>query len=132
MTEHPLQSLIDTAMSRIHEMVDCNTMIGQPIMTPGDTMILPVSRVSFGLGSGGSDFPSKTPKELFGGGLGAGATITPIAFLVVHEGNVRLLQLTDRDTTNLDRLMNALPDLMDRLQAVLKKEKPEGEAAPEA
>ena len=88
------------------------------------TLILPVSKVSFGFASGGSDFPSKTPKELFGGGSGAGVSISPIAFLVVKDGNVRMIQLASQDASTADRIINALPETLDKLQELFKKDKP--------
>lgn len=87
------------------------------------TMILPVSKVSFGFASGGSDFPSKTPKELFGGGSGAGVSISPIAFLIVSNGGVKLLQLASQENNVTDRIINALPEVLDKLQEMFKKEK---------
>lgn len=124
MSEHPLQGLMDVALQRIKEMVDSNTIIGEPITMADGTLILPVSKVSFGFASGGSDFPSKTPKELFGGGSGAGVSISPIAFLVVKDGNVKMLQLASQETNATDRIINALPDVLDKLQDMFKKEKP--------
>ena len=124
MSEHPLQGLMDVALQRIKEMVDSNTIIGEPITMADGTLILPVSKVSFGFASGGSDCPSKTPKELFGGGSGAGVSISPIAFLVVTDGNVKMLQLASQETNATDRIINALPDVLDKLQDMFKKEKP--------
>ena len=124
MSEHPLQGLMDVALQRIKEMVDSNTIIGEPITMADGTLILPVSKGSFGFGSGGSDFPSKTPKELFGGGSGAGVSISPIAFLVVKDGNVKMLQLASQEANATDRIINALPDVLDKLQDMFKKEKP--------
>lgn len=124
MSEHPLQGLMDVALQRIKEMVDSNTIIGEPITMADGTLILPVSKVSFGFASGGSDFPSKTPKELFGGGSGAGVSISPIAFLVVKDGSVKMLQLASQEANATDRIINALPDVLDKLQDMFKKEKP--------
>ena len=81
MSEHPIQGLMDVTLEKIKSMVDSNTIIGNPINMADGTMILPVSKVTFGFASGGSDFPTKTSKELFGGGSGAGVSISPIAFL---------------------------------------------------
>lgn len=104
-------------------MVDSNTIIGNPINMADGTMILPVSKVTFGFASGGSDFPTKTSKELFGGGSGAGVSISPIAFLVVHEGNVRLLQLSDT-SNSLDRAIGMMPEMVDKVSDLFsKKEK---------
>ena len=124
MSEHPLQGLMDVALQRIKDMVDSNTIIGEPITMADGTLILPVSKVSFGFASGGSDFPSKTPKELFGGGSGAGVSISPIAFLVVKDGNVRMIQLALQDASTADRIINALPETLDKLQELFKKDKP--------
>ncbi len=124
MSEHPLQGLMDVALQRIKDMVDSNTIIGEPITMADGTLILPVSKVSFGFASGGSDFPSKTPKELFGGGSGAGVSISPIAFLVVKDGNVRMIQLASQDASTADRIINALPETLDKLQELFKKDKP--------
>ena len=124
MSEHPLQGLMDVALQRIKDMVDSNTIIGEPITMADGTLILPVSKVSFGFASGGSDFPSKTPKELFGGGSGAGVSISPIALLVVKDGNVRIIQLASQDASTADRIINALPETLDKLQELFKKDKP--------
>lgn len=124
MSEHPLQGLMDVALQRIKDMVDSNTIIGEPITMADGTLILPISKVSFGFASGGSDFPSKTPKELFGGGSGAGVSISPIAFLVVKDGNVRMIQLASQDASTADRIINALPETLDKLQEMFKKDKP--------
>ena len=123
MNEHPIQGLMDVTLEKIKSMVDSNTIIGNPINMADGTMILPVSKVTFGFASGGSDFPTKTSKELFGGGSGAGVSISPIAFLVVHEGNVRLLQLSDT-SNSLDRAIGMMPEMVDKVSDLFsKKEK---------
>ncbi|BFJ84036.1 GerW family sporulation protein [Ruthenibacterium sp. CLA-JM-H11] len=123
MSEHPIQGLMDVTLEKIKSMVDSNTIIGNPINMADGTMILPVSKVTFGFASGGSDFPTKTSKELFGGGSGAGVSISPIAFLVVHEGNVRLLQLSDT-SNSLDRAIGMMPEMVDKVSDLFsKKEK---------
>lgn len=128
MSEHPIQGLMDTALARIKDMVDSNTIIGEPITMGDGTLILPVSKVSFGFASGGSDFPSKTPKELFGGGSGAGVSITPQAFLVVKNGDVKLLQLAD-PANPADRIINAVPEVLDKLQSMFNKKEEKGASA---
>ena len=123
MSEHPIQGLMDVTLEKIKSMVDSNTIIGNPINMADGTMILPVSKVTFVFASGGSDFPTKTSKELFGGGSGAGVSISPIAFLVVHEGNVRLLQLSDT-SNSLDRAIGMMPEMVDKVSDLFyKKEK---------
>ena len=127
MNEHPIQGLMDVTLEKIKSMVDSNTIIGNPIHMADGTMILPVSKVTFGFASGGSDFPTKTPKELFGGGSGAGVSISPIAFLVVHEGNVRLLQLSDT-SNSLDRAIGMMPEMVDKVSGLFSKK--DKDAAP--
>ena len=123
MAEHPIEGMMGVTMDKIRQMVDSNTIIGNPINMADGTMILPVSKVTFGFASGGSDFPTKTSKELFGGGSGAGVSISPIAFLVVHEGNVRLLQLSDT-SNSLDRAIGMMPEMVDKVSDLFsKKEK---------
>ncbi len=123
MAEHPIQGLMGVTMDKIHEMVESNTIIGKPIMTADGTTILPVSRVSFGFGSGGSDFQGKNAanKDLFGGGSGAGVSIAPVAFLVVKDGNVRTIQLSESSNT-IDRAITMIPELVDKLTDLIKKE----------
>ena len=112
MSEHPIQGLMSTAMQKIREMIDVNTIIGDPITTPDGTTIIPVSKVSFGFASGGSDLPAKVQKDLFGGGSGAGITINPIAFLVVCGGDVKLLQLNDGDTGAVGKAVEMVPEVL--------------------
>ena len=124
MAEHPIQGLMNVTMEKIHQMVDSNTIIGKPITTEDGITILPVSKVSFGFASGGSDVGAKTNKQMFGGGTGAGVSIAPIAFLVISGGNVRTIQLVEH-VSPVDCAINALPDLVDRISALIKKDKPE-------
>ena len=132
--EHPINGLMGVTLDKIKQMTDSNTIIGNPIHTADGTTILPVSKVSFGFASGGSDFvSSRAPKDLFGGGSGAGVSIQPVAFLVLKDGNVRMIQLADHSAT-IDRALNMLPDIMDKVNALTKKkDKKEAEGpAPEA
>lgn len=128
--EHPIQGMMGTAMQKIREMIDVNTIIGDPITTPDGTVIIPVSKVSFGFGSGGSDWPSKnTSKDLFGGGAGAGISINPLAFLVVSNGDVKLLQMSLSNNT-ADKMVNLVPDVIDKISGLVSgtgKEKKEKE-----
>lgn len=122
MAEHPIKGLMDVTMEKIRQMVDSNTIIGNPINLADGTTVLPVSKVTFGFASGGSDLPNKAAKDLFGGGSGAGVTIAPVAFLVVQPGgNVRLIQLTDT-SNNIDRALSLLPEMMDKITALVKKD----------
>ena len=106
-------------MQKIREMIDVNTIIGDPITTPDGTVIIPVSKVSFGFGSGGSDWPNKnTAKDLFGGGAGAGISINPLAFLVISNGEVKLLQMSFSSNT-ADKMVNMVPDVIDKISGLV-------------
>ena len=133
MAEHPIQGLMNVTMDKIRQMADSNTIIGKPIKTDDGTTILPVSRISFGFASAGTDCDGKNAanKDLFGGGSGAGVNIQPVAFLVVKDGCVRTIQLSDGSNT-IDRALTMLPELVDKVSALLKKEEKQGTAAPKA
>lgn len=123
--EHPIGSLMDTTMEKIKEMIDVNTIIGEPITSPDGTLIIPVSKVSYGFAAGGSDLPTKKEnKDCFGGGSGAGVTVQPVAFLTVYQGDVRLVSV-DRDEGTADKLVNMIPDVLKKVKGVFKKDKSE-------
>ena len=125
MSEHPIEGMMDNTLDKIKQMADSNTVVGEPITTPDGTVIIPISKVSYGFASGGSDLPAKqTQKNLFGGGAGAGVTITPVAFLTVSNGNTKLLQV-DPFHSSLDRVIGMVPDLLDRVKSFLDKNKEE-------
>ena len=130
MAEHPINGLMGVTMDKIRELVNSDTIIGEPVSLPDGTTILPVSKVTFGVATGGSDFAAKQSTELVGGGSGAGVTVAPVAFLVVKDGNVRTIQLADPNNS-LERAITMLPELVDKLAALLKKEKPEAQAPAE-
>ena len=118
-------------METIRKMVDVNTIIGDPISCPDGTIIIPVSKVGFGFAAGGSDWPSKTPKDLFGGGTGAGVSIQPIAFLVISNGEVRLLKM-EADASAISDVIEAIPSLITMFTSMVgKKEKKEKEPSKE-
>ena len=133
MSEHPIESLMMTAMSSIQDMVDVNTIIGEPIETASGITIIPISKVCFGFAAGGSEFSGETIKEYnrkdkdeeiayklpFGGGAGAGVSINPVAFLVVQEGSVKLMNV-DHDSC-IDKLLDYVPDLMQKLNEMFNK-----------
>lgn len=123
--EHPIGSLMDTTMEKIKEMIDVNTIIGEPITSPDGTLIIPVSKVSYGFAAGGSDLPTKKEnKDCFGGGSGAGVTIQPVAFLTVYQGDVRLVSV-DQEEGTADKLVNMIPDVLKKVKGVFKKDKSE-------
>ena len=131
MAEHPLQGMMGITMDKVREMVDSSTIIGDPIKVDQETTIIPVSRVTFGFASGGSDVGAKASKEMFGGGSGAGVSITPVAFLIITPSGVRTMQLNEQAGT-LDNAISALPELVDKLAAMLGRTKPSQDAAKEA
>lgn len=122
MSEHPIQSLMDTTLQKIRDMVDVNTIIGDQICTADGTVIIPVSKVTMGFASGGSDIGTKTQKEMFGGGGGAGVTINPVAFIAVSNGNVKLLQLGG-GTGAGDKAVALVPEMFDKIAALFNKDK---------
>ena len=130
MAEHPIQGLMNVTMDKIRQMVDSNTIVGKAIITEDGTTILPVSKVSFGFASAGTDFDGKNAanKDLFGGGSGAGVNIQPVAFLVVKDGCVRTIQLADSSNT-VDRALTMIPELVDKVSALLKKDEPAAASA---
>ncbi|MBQ7784325.1 MAG: GerW family sporulation protein [Oscillospiraceae bacterium] len=117
-----VKELVTSAMSKIHEMADANTIMGEPVKLDGGVTIIPVSKVSYGFAGGGSDLPSKSDKELFGGASGAGITISPLGFLVISKGEVQLLQL-NLDVSTSSAIVNMVPDVFNKVASLFKKDK---------
>jgi sporulation protein YtfJ len=109
---------IEATIGQIKNVVDVNTIIGEPI-TVGEVTILPVSKVTYGFASGGSDLPTKTNKELFAGGGGAGVTLSPVAFLIIEESGVRILEISSKYNDGLDRAITMAPDIIDRIKGTV-------------
>ena len=140
MGEHPIENLMITAMNSIQNMVDVNTIVGEPIQSMNGITIIPISKVSFGFAAGGSEFTGETIKQYrmkdkdeeieyklpFGGGAGAGVSINPVAFLVVQGDNVKLMPV-DHDSC-LDKILDYVPDLMQKLNEMFNKSIQEKEA----
>lgn len=122
---HNIEGLMGVTMEKIREMVDVNTIIGDPIVTADGTTVIPVSKVSFGFASGGSDLPAKNPKDLFGGGAGAGVTIQPIAFIVINDKGVKLLQMTVNSNA-ANSIINMVPDVVDKISDIVSSKKKDG------
>ena len=133
MSEHPIEGLMETAMNSIEGMVDVNTIIGEPIETSNNMMIIPISKVCFGFAAGGSEFSGETIDEYkkkdkeeqvqyrlpFGGGSGAGVSIIPVAFLVVCNDSIKLMPISHIST--VDKLMDYVPDVIEKAQKILDK-----------
>ncbi len=117
-----LPNMLDSTIAKIREMVDVNSVVGEAITTPDGVTIIPISKVSVGFGGGGSDFVSKNVnhgENPFGGGVGAGVKVTPIAFLVIKEGSVRMLPVAAPANTTADRLVEMVPDTLDKIAAFI-------------
>ncbi len=113
-------ALLATTIENVKSMVDVSTVIGEPVHTDDGITLLPVSKVTYGFASGGSDFPTKSDKELFGGGGGAGVTVIPIAFLIIKDGEVTMKQITAFDDAT-ERLVSLVPEMFDKIKASKNK-----------
>jgi sporulation protein YtfJ len=117
-----LPNMLENTIAKIREMVDSNSVVGEPIVTQDGVTIIPISKISVGLGGGGSDFVSKNvnrQENPFGGGVGAGVKVTPVAFLIIKEGNVRMLPIAAPASTTADRLVEMVPDTLDKIAAFI-------------
>lgn len=121
MKEQSAAGILGTTIDKIKDMVDSRTIIGDPIDAGQGIKVIPVSKVTYGFASGGSDFPSKSAKELFGGGGGAGVTLTPVAFLVINNGNVSVKYISEGPDSSMERVISSLPELVDKLSEVVDK-----------
>lgn len=123
---HPVSELMSETIQRIREAVDANTVVGTPIVA-GEITLIPVSRISLGFGTAGSEVGGKTPKALgenpFGGGGGAGLKIIPVCFLVVSGGMVKVLSVDAAPETSLDRVVDLIPDIVNKITSVLEERK---------
>lgn len=122
---NPIEGLLNVSMEKIKAMVDVNTIVGDPVTTADGTTVIPVSKVSFGFGAGGSEFAQKVNNasdadgKMFGGGAGSGVSISPIAFLVIGKESVRILPITNSVTT-ADRIIDAVPDILNKINGFIK------------
>ena len=116
-----LPNMLENTIQKIREMVDVNSVIGTPINTPDGVTIIPVSRVSVGFGGGGSDFTKNT--DGFGGGVGGGVKVSPICFLIIKDGNVRMMPVPEPASSTADRVVEMIPDTLDKLTAYLEAKK---------
>lgn len=128
--QSPINELLGISMEKIKEMADVNAIIGEPIKLDDGTTIIPISKVSYGFASGGSDLPSKSEKNLFGGGAGAGISIKPEGFLVVSNGTAKMVPMTV-SSDPISSIVNSVPDAVDKISSFIKKKKG-GETAEEA
>ena len=116
---------MSNSMSKIKDMIDVNTVIGSPITTPDGVTLIPITKVSVGYGGGGSDFATKNypanRDNAFGGGAGAGVTITGLAFVVIRGESVRMLPVSEPASTSVDRIVELVPDILDRIEGIARQ-----------
>lgn len=116
-----LPQMLENTIAKVREMVDSNSVVGEPIATVDGVTIIPISRISVGFGGGGSDFAVKSAQnDAFGGGVGGGVKVTPVAFIVIKDGNVRMLPVAVPANTTADRLVEMIPDTLDKLASYLE------------
>ena len=123
MKETPVNQIMESTLDKMRDMVDVSTIIGEPVVT-GNTTLIPVSKVSYGFTSGGTDLPSKQNAELFGGAGGGGISITPVAFIVIENGKCRMMQINNY-TSSADRAIAMIPELVDKLTELITAKKDE-------
>ncbi len=125
-----ISEMVDASLKRIREMTDVSMIIGEKIVAEDGTTIIPVSKVSVGFASGGSDFGKKNDGVApnFGGGVGSAMRITPVAFLVVSNGNVRILPVTQSESGPLDRAVDLIPEIIDKISSAIDKKKKKDDA----
>ena len=118
---HPLPDMIGTTMEKLQTLVDTNTVVGDPIVTADGTTVIPITKVSYGIAGGGTDFTTKTQKGAnpFGGGAGASVTLTPVSFLIIKDGVTRMIPVAEPASTTVDRLIEKAPEFADRLMSLL-------------
>ena len=123
MSENSIKNIMDVTMDKLLAMVDANTIIGAPIVV-GDITLIPVSKVSFGVATGGSDFPSKTQSGLFGGGGGAGVTVSPVAFIAVSDGNAKMMPVYN-ELSSVEKAIAMAPEVLEKAKELFSKDKKE-------
>ena len=111
--------MMESVLHKIRDMIDANTVVGTPVTTPDGTTIIPVSKISIGFGGGGSDFATSKGNSPFGGGAGGGVKVSPVGFLIVSNGNVRMLPVAQAASTTADRLVEMIPDTLDKVSAFI-------------
>jgi sporulation protein YtfJ len=128
--EKSANGILKTTIEKVRDLVDVSTIIGEPINLPDGLTIIPVSKVTYGFASGGSDFPSKNNVELFGGAGGAGITINPVAFLVVKDGDVTIKHIVSNDNA-VERAVSLVPEMFDKVTKLTSKKKDDATEAAE-
>lgn len=127
--EKNINTFLGVSIDKIKQMVDVNTVVGDPITLPDGITIVPVSRMSYGFAAGGSDVPNKSDRDIFGGGTGAGVNVTPVAFLVIRNGELKMLPVNAKPSS-IDRAVSMVPDMVDKVTGLFKKETPVADLEP--
>ena len=126
-----LSNMIENTLAKVRDMISVNDVVGDPIVTADGVTIIPISKVSVGFGGGGSDFVSKNPNKQdnpFGGGVGGGVKVTPIAFIVIKGDSVRMLPVATPANTTPDRIVEMVPDTLERIASFIdSRTAPKGE-----
>ena len=122
MKEQSAAGILSTTIEKVRQLVDVSTIVGEPIHLSEEITVIPISKVTYGFASGGTDFPSKSNAQIFGGGGGAGVTINPVAFLVLKDGEVTLKHITSNDNA-AERIVNMIPDVIDKVSGIAEKAK---------
>ena len=132
---NPIGDLMQESMAKLRELADTNSIIGQPIHTPDGVTLIPISRVSMGMGGGGAVFGKKqpdNPEGSLGSGLGMGVHIDPVAFLVVKDGFTRVIPVAAPPMNTVDRVIEMAPDVIDKVTGFIEKQQDKKKAAAEA
>ena len=127
MANKNVEGLMGVSVDKIRGMVDADTVVGTPIQLEDGTTLIPISKISYGFASGGSDLPSKSNTELFGGGAGAGVNITPVAMLTIKDGSINVLPISDKPAA-ADRVVSMVPEMVDKLFNRKKKDETSAQA----
>ena len=131
---HPIHDMIGTTMEKLQALVDTNTVVGDPIVTADGTTVIPITKVTYGVAGGGTDFTTKTMKSNnpFGGGAGASVTLTPVSFLIIKDGITRMIPVAVTASTTAERLIEKAPEFADQIMAFINEKtssaKPEDQA----
>lgn len=124
---HPLSEMITSTMEKLQTLIDTNTVMGDPVTTPDGTTVIPITRITYGIAGGGSDFTTKTQRgnsaNPFGGGAGASVTVTPVSFLVIKDGVSRMIPVAEPANTTVDRVIEKAPEFVDKIVNFVESKK---------
>ena len=129
MDKRPISELLETTMQKVREMIDANTIIGEPVTTIDGITLIPISKITFGLAGGGTDFAKKNePEGGFGGGIGAGVNIIPVAFIIAKGDGVKLMNLSQPPASTVDKIIEAVPEILGKVSEIFANDANDKEA----